>query len=287
VSKIWPRTRREAGAAAAGTDVALLVLDDEPRISFQARTQLVLPSLLMRDLPLPWRELVRVHVPSRPVVAFSVRDLRSPHIVRATQVARAHGFETVVRSPGGRMVAYDGGAVVVDHVVRSASRKGTSRDIFEESARAHASVLRSLTDVDIRVGELEGEFCPGEFSINAAGISKVVGSAQRITGSAWLFSTVVLVRMSESLRRIIETVSAELGYPLKSSTISGLADFDSTLTTTAVARALGEDYRARLGLSDGTLPDELVEHARTAEREIEGSLPFGVDDWARANPMPA
>ncbi|NUT53012.1 MAG: hypothetical protein HOV94_37845, partial [Saccharothrix sp.] len=84
-----------------------------------AVSELVTPALLLRSPSAAWSELVHVYVPRGPVVAFSGRDLRSPGIAAATEVARAAGFEPVVRSPGGRMVAYDSGAVVIDHLDRT------------------------------------------------------------------------------------------------------------------------------------------------------------------------
>ena len=34
--------------------------------------------------------------------------------------------------------------------------------------------------LDARLGELAGEYCPGEFSVNLAGRSKVMGVGQRV-----------------------------------------------------------------------------------------------------------
>ena len=70
---------------------------------------------------------------------------------------------------------------------------------------------------------------PGEFSINVAGEAKVLGSAQRIAAGAALFSTVVQVEMSQSVRRVIVDVSSALGYPLRKSSLAGLRDFDPAL----------------------------------------------------------
>lgn len=205
-------------------------------------------------------------MPGAPTVAFTRRDVRSPGIVRATAVARAAGFEAVVRAPGGRMVAYDEGAVVVDHVTRFASRPPGGRDVFAVNAEHHANVLRSL-GVDARIGAVEGEYCPGEFSVNVGGRVKVVGSAQRITPTGTLFSAVVQVVMSERVREVLVAVSDALGYPLRTSTVGGLSDAVPELTPDVVASALS-------GGPQGPVP----EVAATDPRE---ALPFDVDAWAR------
>jgi octanoyl-[GcvH]:protein N-octanoyltransferase len=248
--------------------------------------RLLTPAVLLRDGRASWREIVHVQRAVRPTVAFSSRDLRSPGIVAATAVARDAGFAAVVRSPGGRMVAYDAGAVLVDHLTRSEELALAGSTTFADNAASHVEVIRALGDIDARVGEVEQEYCPGEFSINVGGVAKVLGSAQRITGRAALFSTVLQVEMSPLVREVLRTVSAALGYPLRESSIAGLSDFLPGLTPDRVADALRADYVSRLALGSGPLPASLVAHAAEAHDEI-ADLPFRVDDWARAHPWSA
>ncbi|WP_143467231.1 lipoyl protein ligase domain-containing protein [Lentzea kentuckyensis] len=248
-----------------------------------AVTELVIPALLLRAPEAEWSELVHIYVPNGPAVAFSGRDLRSPGIAAATRVARAAGFEPVVRSPGGRMVAYDSGAVVIDHLDRTTGIRHSGSATFAANAESHVRVLRGLGDVDARVGEVDGEYCPGEYSINVGGTTKIVGSAQRVTATGSLFSTVVQVAVSDRVRAVITEVSEALGYDLRESSIAGLADYVPELTAEEVATAFAADYRGRLGLTDGQVPAAVVAHASSVDDD---ASPFHVDDWARANPVP-
>ncbi|GGM76153.1 hypothetical protein GCM10011609_10090 [Lentzea pudingi] len=247
-----------------------------------AVTDLVVPALLLRTPGAAWSQLVHVYVPAGPTVAFSGRDLRSPGIAEATALARAAGFEPVVRSPGGRMVAYDSGAVVIDHLDSTTDIRHAGSATFAANAESHAALLRGLGAIDARVGEVEGEYCPGEFSVNVGGDTKVIGSAQRVTSTGSLFSTVVQVAVSDRVRAVITDVSKALGYVLRESSIAGLADYEPTLGADQVAAAFVADYRDRLDMTDGELPSEIVSHASRAG----GGSPFHVDDWTRANPMP-
>lgn len=250
-----------------------------------AASDLLVPALLLRSVRTTWTELVHVYVAHGPTVAFSSRDLRSPGIVRATGIARGAGFEAVVRSPGGRMVAYDEGAVVIDHLTRSADLRQAGSSTFALNAGSHVDVLRSLGDVDARIGAVEGEYCPGEFSVNVSGRFKVIGSAQRITGTGALFSTVVQVAMSDRVREVIVAVSAALGYELRESSIGALADAVPELTAHDVAEAFAGDYRRRLAMTDAEFPSAVVDHASHAGTTDEDERPFDVDAWARANPL--
>lgn len=245
-------------------------------------TELVVPALLLRAPSAEWSQLVHIYVPHGPTVAFSGRDLRSPGIAAATEVARSAGFEPVVRSPGGRMVAYDSGAVVIDHLDRTTGIRHAGSATFAANAESHVRVLRGLGDVDARIGEVDGEYCPGEYSINVGGTTKVVGSAQRVTSTGSLFSTVVQVVVSDRVRAVIADVSDALGYDLRHSSIGGLADYVPGVTADEVAAAFAADYRSRLDLTDGQLPPEVVTHASTV---TPNASPFHVDDWTRANPV--
>ena len=247
----------------------------------RAVTELVIPALLLRSQNATWSQLVHIYVPNGPTVAFSGRDLRSPGIAAATRIAREAGFEPVVRSPGGRMVAYDSGAVVIDHLDRTTGIRHAGSATFAANAESHVEVLRALGDVDARVGEVDGEYCPGEYSINVGGTAKVVGSAQRVTATGSLFSTVVQVAVSDRVRDVIVEVSEALGYDLRQSSIAGLADYAPALTADEVAAAFAADYRSRLGMTGAELPAEAVALASTVVPS--NPQPFHVDDWTRAN----
>jgi octanoyl-[GcvH]:protein N-octanoyltransferase len=264
---------------------ALLVHGRRPGSTASAIADLVVPAALVRTAGTTWSQLVHVYVAAGPTVAFSARDLRSPGIVEATRIARSAGFAAVVRSPGGRMVAYDSGAVVIDHLTRSTDLRQAGTETFAHHAAAHADVLRTLGDVDARVGEVEGEYCPGEHSVNVGGRAKIIGSAQRVTGTGALFSSVVQVTVPDAVREVIVATSAALGYRLRESSIAGLADVAPALTPAHVAEAFADDYRRRLATSDTQHDPRLLDHAAGAAAAVPQELPFGVDAWCRAHPF--
>ncbi|MET0468904.1 MAG: hypothetical protein ABWZ87_09190 [Aeromicrobium sp.] len=263
----------------------VLVRGHPPLATRSAICDLTVPAVLLRTGRTDWSELVHVYAAHGPTVAFSSRDLRSPGILRATRIARDAGFAAVVRAPGGRMVAYDGGAVVIDHLTRSSDLRQAGPAMFAHHAEHHAAVLRGLGDIDARVGEVEGEYCPGEFSVNVGGRAKIIGSAQRITGTAALFSTVVQVDVSDAVRGVLVAVSAALGYALRESSIAGLTDHAPGLTAERVATAFASDYRRRLATTDADLPSAVLDHAADAAAEPQAAAPFDVNAWSRAHPL--
>ncbi|HWS39456.1 MAG TPA: hypothetical protein VN408_42770 [Actinoplanes sp.] len=184
-------------------------------------------------------DILRIHSPA-PTAAFSRRDTLRPGYERAAHAVRQQGFEPVVRPQGGSLAAYHRGSVVVDHVHREPPVTLDPVDRFRRFARMHADVLIGL-GVDARIGPVPHEYCPGEYSINAAGM-KIVGSAQRVTRDGWLFSTVIQVGGTETLRAALTGAYRELGYDFDPATAGTLEDVAPGLTVEAVTSAVLAAY---------------------------------------------
>ena len=58
-----------------------------------------------------------------------------------------------------------------------------TRERFERLGGVIVRALRGL-GVDARVGEVEGEYCPGAWSVNARGQIKLAGIGQRMIAGA-------------------------------------------------------------------------------------------------------
>ena len=210
------------------------------------------------------QEIVRIWRPD-PTAAFSRRDSRKPGFERASEAVRQRGFVPVIRPQGGQLAAYHRGSVAIDHVVRTSNPTQGLKDRFEQFSRLHADVL-SAFGLDARIGELPGEYCPGEYSINIAGLVKVVGSAQRITRDGWLFSTIVQVTGSALISEVLTTAYEEIGYELDPSTIGSIEDHHPGISAQAVEQALVEAYASGTEASRASLPAGVLEEVASIRR---------------------
>jgi lipoate-protein ligase A len=185
------------------------------------------------------RDILRVYSPE-PTAAFSRRDTLRPGYRRAAEAARRFGFTPVVRPQGGSLAAYHRGSVVIDHVHRSGPAAPDPVERFQRFATLHTDLLVRL-GVDARIGAVPGEYCPGEYSVNAGG-AKIVGSAQRVTKDGWLFSTVIQVGGADRLRAVLTPAYRELGYDFEPATVGAIDDTVPTVTTAAVTAAVLAAY---------------------------------------------
>ncbi len=214
------------------------------------------------DVALPHALLARVAAGDRgpvlrsyrpqPTVAFGRRDSFLAGFPGAVAAAKRREFTPVVRGAGGRAAAFDQGCLVFDLIMPAGDSTTGIQARFSVEAELQARALRGL-GVDARVGEVPGEYCPGEFSVNARGHTKLVGAAQRIVRGAWLLSSVVVVEPTTELRAVLEDVYAALGLEWDPATTGSVADEAPGVGIEAVRDALLAEYARGASLTPAIL----------------------------------
>jgi len=208
--------------------------------------------------------VLRLYRPA-PTLAFGRLDALLPGYPAAVAAAREHGFEPVLRAPGGHAVAYDGGCLGIDEVIGEADPIARMQERFAESSELLAGALRAL-GVDGRVGRIAGEFCPGDFTVNARGRVKLVGTAQRVVRHASLLAASVAVRDAAGLRAVLLDVYRALGLEWDPATAGAVAD-DVPASVGDVEQAVLAAYGDRHELVDAALgPETLAAAERLLDR---------------------
>lgn len=207
----------------------------------QALEQAVAHALVRRASAGEIDEVVRIYRPSAPALVLGRREVRLDGFAQAVGTARDRGFDPAIRATGGRAVAYTDQAVVVDHVSRDLSATGGLDHRFEQFGDAFVRALR-LLGVDARLGAVPGEYCPGAHSVNARGVVKLVGTAQRVVKNAWLFSSLVMVGDAARVRPLLTDVYGLLGQELDEASVGSVVDEVPTIGADLVEAALLRAY---------------------------------------------
>jgi octanoyl-[GcvH]:protein N-octanoyltransferase len=171
---------------------------------------------------------------ARPTAAFSRRDTLLPGFESAAAAMAARGFDPLVRPVGGRLAVYDEGSLVLQLLAPHPEPTLHLRERFSLVGHALADSLRSL-GADARVGRVPGEYCEGEFSVNEAGRTKLVGTGQRLTRGGFLFSAVLMVEGADRVRDALVDAYALLGLELRPESVGCVADSVPGVTLTEVA----------------------------------------------------
>jgi lipoate-protein ligase A len=204
--------------------------------------------------------VLRVYRPNGPVVAFSRRDRIRPGFATAVRLVRDAGFTPVLRASGGRAVAYTEQALVVDHASPDSTPPSGIEARFRSYAALWADVLRTF-GIDARVGAVPGEYCPGAYSVNARGVAKLVGTAQRIVRGAWLFSAVLTYDGADVLRPVLDAIYRCLDLPFDPASVGSVRDEAPGASLDAVEHAIVAAY-GHTGPASVALTPDVISVAR-------------------------
>ncbi len=212
-----------------------------------------------------WAPVVaRLYVPG-PTVAFGRLDTFSPGFDAAVAAAREHGFEPVVRGPGGRAAAYHEGSLVVELAAADDDPRAAIGARYAAMADLVVEALRGL-GVPAETGELPGEYCPGRYSVLAGGV-KLGGIAQRVVAGASLTGIAIVVEEGARVRAVLEDVSRALEYAFDPATAGAVADVVPGITVADVESAVERTLRARHAVSVVELDAALLAAASAREAE--------------------
>lgn len=210
-------------------------------------------------------ETLRIARPGA-MVAFGKRDVVSPEYGAAVAAARAGGFEAIERLAGGRAAVFHEGTISYAHAVPDDDPRSGVTERFEASATLIAGALARL-GVDARVGEVEGEYCPGEHSVNVRGQRKVMGVGQRLVKGGAHVGAVVVVDGAERVNDVLVPVYDALGLAWRPEATGSVADEVPGTSWDTVAAALIDAFAERHALEPAKLDAETIALARRLASE--------------------
>ncbi|SCW37255.1 octanoyl-[GcvH]:protein N-octanoyltransferase [Paenibacillus tianmuensis] len=151
---------------------------------------------------------------------MGLRDSRLPGTAEAARYLEAQGYNVAVRNSGGAAVPLDLGVVNVS-LIMPKRRAGEIdfRDDFERMFELIRLALQA-TGCEVRKGEIEGAYCPGDYDLSIGG-RKFCGIAQRRQAHAYVVQAFVIAEgagaeKARQAREFYERASAsaqDLDFP--------------------------------------------------------------------------
>lgn len=187
------------------------------------------------------QEALHLYAPIAPVVVFGRRDTRLPGFPAAVRAAEQAGFDTAVRAVGGRVVAYTQNSLVVDAVRHEPHAVSALDQRFTTYGELMATALRGL-GIDARIGAVPGEYCPGAHSVNARGVVKLIGTAQRVVKDAWLLSLLVIVDDQARLQAVLTDVHRHLELPFDARSVGTVKGENPAIALADVHGSIAEAW---------------------------------------------
>jgi lipoate-protein ligase A len=203
---------------------------------------------------------MRLYVPGREV-AFGRRDTVTPEYPLAVAAARDAGFAAVERLAGGRAAVFTEHTIAFALAVPDRDPRTAIYPRFQEMSDLIVASFRRL-GIMAGIGEVSGEYCPGEYSVHHKNRIKLMGMGQRLTKHAAHVGGVIAVSHTKLLLSALIPVYRALDIEWRPATTGSLADINAGIGNDDVIAALKAELSARFEVARGRITDDLVVEAR-------------------------
>ncbi len=176
----------------------------------------------LTDLRPDGEAALRIYQP-RPTAAFSPRDTTHPAYQAVGEHLLALGYTPVERGAGGLLAIYDPSALVIDLISPHPEPREHTRDRFRYFSEFVADAFARL-GIDARVGAVPGEYCPGDYSVNAGGRIKLAGLAQRVVKHGFHMGAVLSIAPSPSARDAVADAYRMFGLEFDPATFGAASE---------------------------------------------------------------
>jgi octanoyl-[GcvH]:protein N-octanoyltransferase len=196
---------------------------------------------------------------SSPYVGATRPETRLPGFGAAERSVGDLGFPVLVRNSGGGAVAANRGSLSFSLTLPVGDLRHGLYERYAGGVDLLAAALRRV-GVEAEGGEVEGEFCPGAYSVRSGGPRGVkhAGLAQRVTRRAARLEALILVTETDPVRAALARFYDALGLPFRPGCVA-----DLPVGVREVIAALSEEVRARYGAGEGEIPEETIIRARS------------------------
>jgi lipoate-protein ligase A len=169
----------------------------------------------------------------------------------------------LVRNSGGGAVAANRGSLSFSLTFPVEDLRHGLYERYAGGLDLIASALRRI-GVEAERGEVEGEFCPGAYSVRSGGPwgIKHAGLAQRVTRRSARLEALVLVSETDEVRAVLERVYGLLGLPFRPESIG-----DLPADVSQIIQALSEEVRGRYEVERGRIGKRTMDRARSLRGE--------------------
>jgi octanoyl-[GcvH]:protein N-octanoyltransferase len=186
-----------------------------------------------------------------------------PNFDAAVRLAGEAGFPVLIRNSGGGAVAANGGSISFSLTFPVRDLRQGLYERYTEGAELIIATLGKL-GVAAEAGGVEGEFCPGAYSVRSGGYSgiKIAGLAQRVTRRAARVEALILVTKTTELKRVLKRFYRALGLPFRPESIADLPGADIAEAIEALSDALQKGYEVK----EANISEEMLNKARSLRK---------------------
>ena len=206
------------------------------------------------------KETLRIFKPKR-TLAFAPRDIRDPNFQKAVDSAIQRGFQPVKRLTGGRAAVFHEGTLGFAWTIPDDNPRFNVDLRFKTVSNLIKDSLCNL-GFDARVGEVDGEYCNGKYSVNLSGNIKVMGVGQKLAPKASHIGGVIVVNDSLLTKSILVDIYEDLELDWIPETVGSLDDVNNKIKIDDVRNSIIQCIKSTKMLSYRKLSKNTIELAK-------------------------
>ena len=211
-------------------------------------------------------ETLRLYRPG-PILAFGPMDKLALGYPRAVMAAMAAGFSPIERLAGGRAAVFHEGTMAFAWTVPDEHPTASIAQRFQDLAEIMCASFRKL-GIDARIGQIPGEYCPGAYSVNARGKTKLMGVGQRIAPRAAHVGGVVVVEGRQGIQNALMPVYEALDIRWDPATVGSIEDEVAHVHYPQVEKAILDEFSTKYDIAEGQPTKEELELAQAMEADM-------------------
>ena len=208
-------------------------------------------------------EILRFFEP-RNLVAFSPRDSKKNGFKNAVITTCQNSFDPVLRLSGGKAALFHSGTIGFAWTIPDDNPKANVCERFEEISLRIKDTFISM-GIDAHIGEINGEYCPGRYSVNARRKSKIMGVGQRLAKYASHIGGVISITNSKLTQKILTKIYKDLDYEWIPTTAGSIEDEIGKITNSEIISILIEKFSEYYSFEETTLTKNVLEKAHNIE----------------------
>ena len=193
-------------------------------------------------------------------VAFGPSDIRKPGYQLAVQEAKKKKFFVVNRLTGGHAVTFHDGILAFAFMFHDREARSKMHYYFNFVSSILQDALGSL-GFACNVGELTGEYCPGQYSINIENKIKIAGIAQRIVANAVYVGGFIAVSNADLIKEILVPVYSHLEIDWNPNTVGSLENYKSDIKKNDVIDAIKNRLSSFYKIKQLSIEQALIQDA--------------------------
>ena len=194
-------------------------------------------------------------------VAFGPSDMRKPGYQLAVEEAKKKQFAVVNRLTGGHAVTFHNGILAFAWMFHDQQARSKMHYYFKFVSSILQDALGSL-GFFCSIGELPGEYCPGQYSIGIENKIKIAGIAQRIVANAVYVGGFIAVSNAGLIKDILVPVYKHLDIDWDPNTVGSLENYKSDIKKNDVVEAIKDKLSSHYKFKKLIIDEGLIQDAR-------------------------